>query len=149
MCLVTFKKICRSLSITILIYFIMLWFEKMLENTTTNQKVTLGMSKIVMENYISDLVSRERTFIKEILEKYPTLKIKQLSKSIMETGGRPKSSLLISTWRSGSGFVGQILHSHPVNHYNYEPLHQYGIKQLRSGQQAEEAVCRSSSAAIT
>ena len=58
----------------------------------------------------------------------------------MEKNGRPISSLLVSYWRSGSSFVGQIINSHPVNHYNYEPLHQYGMVQMRSGPEAESAV---------
>ena len=99
-----------------------------------------AMSNIVKQNYISELVTKERMFINENLLNYPTLKLPNLKKNIMEKGGRPTTSLLVSSWRSGSSFVGKILSSHPVSLYQYEPLHQYGLVRLRSGAVAERAV---------
>ena len=99
-----------------------------------------AMSNIVKQNYISELVTKERMFINENLLNYPTLKLSNLRRNIMEKGGRPTTSLLVSSWRSGSSFVGQILSSHPVSLYHYEPLHQYGLVRLRSGAVADRAV---------
>ena len=110
------------------------------QNPSIKPGVSTNMSNIVRQNYISELLSKERIFINENLSKYPTLKIANLYKNIMEKGGRPITSLLVSSWRSGSSFVGQILSSHPVTYYNYEPLHQYGLVQLRYGPDAENAV---------
>lgn len=47
------------------------------------------------------------------------------------TGGQPMRSLIITTWRSGSTFLGDILNAMPANFYHYEPLLQYDIRQIR------------------
>ena len=46
----------------------------------------------------------------------------------------------MTSWRSGSTFLGDILTSHPATFYHYEPLIHHGIKQVRSGKLAEDAV---------
>ena len=74
------------------------------------------------------------------LLRYPTLRVGSMRRNIMEEGGTPVSSLLLSSWRSGSSLVGQILTSHPVTFYHYEPLHMYGLVKLSSGSRATEAV---------
>uniref|UniRef100_A0A182J7N5 Sulfotransferase domain-containing protein n=1 Tax=Anopheles atroparvus TaxID=41427 RepID=A0A182J7N5_ANOAO len=48
-----------------------------------------------------------------------------------ETGGRPRRSLIITTWRSGSTFLGDILNALPGNYYHYEPLLDFDIVQIR------------------
>lgn len=50
-----------------------------------------------------------------------------------ETGGQPMRSLILTTWRSGSTFLGDILNAMPANFYHYEPLLNYDIRQLRPG----------------
>ena len=47
---------------------------------------------------------------------------------------------VITTWRSGSTFLGDILTSHPATYYHYEPLIHHGIKQIRSGELAKIAL---------
>ncbi len=34
----------------------------------------------------------------------------------------PKAVIIITTWRSGSKFLGEILSRHPNTFYSYEPL---------------------------
>lgn len=48
-----------------------------------------------------------------------------------ETGGKPTRSLIITTWRSGSTFLGDILNALPGNYYHYEPLLDFDIVQIR------------------
>lgn len=48
-----------------------------------------------------------------------------------ETGGTPIRSIIITTWRSGSTFLGDILNSMPGNYYHYEPLLDFDIVQIR------------------
>ena len=38
---------------------------------------------------------------------------------------------IVTSWRSGSTFFGQILQSHPGTFYHYEPLLHLGIRQAR------------------
>ena len=47
---------------------------------------------------------------------------------------------VVTTWRSGSTFLGDILTSHPATFYHYEPLIHLGITQVRSGKLAETAL---------
>lgn len=61
-------------------------------------------------------------------------------KLIIEKGGNPIRSIVLSTWRSGSTFVGDILNAHPANFYHYEPLLHYGIIQIRDPPLTDEAV---------
>lgn len=48
-----------------------------------------------------------------------------------ETNGNPLRSVIITTWRSGSTFLGDILNAMPANYYHYEPLLTYDIIQIR------------------
>ncbi|XP_021956273.1 carbohydrate sulfotransferase 6 isoform X1 [Folsomia candida] len=49
-------------------------------------------------------------------------------------------NMIISTWRSGSTFVGEAVASHPETYYHFEPLNQFRIVQARSGEPfAQEA----------
>jgi Sulfotransferase domain len=65
---------------------------------------------------------------------------KNLQELTPETGGIPIRSIIVSTWRSGSTFLGDILNSLPGNFYHYEPLLNYGIKQIRGAPDDKFAV---------
>ncbi|XP_047473922.1 uncharacterized protein LOC125028568 isoform X1 [Penaeus chinensis] len=54
-------------------------------------------------------------------------------------GEAPLRILLVTTWRSGSTFLGQVLAHHPAVFQHYEPLSPQGIKQVRSGRDAIQA----------
>lgn len=49
-------------------------------------------------------------------------------------------SVIISTWRSGSTFLGDILNAMPGNYYHYEPLLYYDIVQVRGPPQSTDAL---------
>lgn len=48
--------------------------------------------------------------------------------------------MLVTTWRSGSTFLGHLLASQPGTFYHYEPLAFLSIVQVREGDLAVEAV---------
>lgn len=48
--------------------------------------------------------------------------------------------VILSTWRSGSTFLGDILNSMPGNYYHYEPLLFYDIRQIRGPPESPEAI---------
>lgn len=54
-------------------------------------------------------------------------------------GGQPMRSVIVTTWRSGSTFLGDILNALPGNFYHYEPLLNYDIRQLRAADGADAA----------
>jgi len=56
---------------------------------------------------------------------------RSLDELVPDMGGTPVRSLIITTWRSGSTFLGDVLNSHPGNYYHYEPLLDYDIVQIR------------------
>lgn len=41
-------------------------------------------------------------------------------------------NMIISTWRSGSTFVGEAVASHPETYYHFEPLNQFRIVQVHT-----------------
>lgn len=57
-----------------------------------------------------------------------------------EKTSQPIRSLIITTWRSGSTFLGDILNSMHGNFYHYEPLLQYKIQQIRGPPHDQQAV---------
>jgi len=61
-------------------------------------------------------------------------------KFVPENGGTPIRSVVVSTWRSGTTFVGDLLNSVPGNYYHYEPLLDYDIIQIRGPPSAEQAL---------
>lgn len=49
--------------------------------------------------------------------------------------------LIVTLWRSGSTFLGQILSEHPGVYNHYEPLMHVGLEQIRPGDvRADSAV---------
>lgn len=67
---------------------------------------------------------------------------KQLSSKnlrLWSAGETPLRVLLVTTWRSGSTFLGQALASHPAVFQHYEPFSPRGMRQLRSGREAFQA----------
>lgn len=54
------------------------------------------------------------------------------------TGGTPIRSIIVSTWRSGSSFLADIMKNTPANFYFYEPLRYRGNIQVENTTQAEE-----------
>ncbi|XP_022192766.2 carbohydrate sulfotransferase 5 isoform X2 [Nilaparvata lugens] len=65
---------------------------------------------------------------------------KWLSDLVPELGGTPLRSIIITTWRSGSTFLGDVLNAHPANFYHYEPLLDYDIVQVRGAPLAKQAL---------
>lgn len=51
-------------------------------------------------------------------------------------------SVILTSWRSGSTFLGDVVNAHPANFYHYEPLLDYGIVQIRGSPFAEESLTR-------
>lgn len=49
-------------------------------------------------------------------------------------------AVILSTWRSGSTFLGDIMNAMPGNYYHYEPLLYYDIVQIRGPPESTEAL---------
>lgn len=98
--------------------------------TPTNPKIdgVLAEQREVIENHMKGYVFHSK------------LNVSKLKDLVLEEGGQPVRNLIVTTWRSGSTFMGDILLSHPGTFYHYEPLLDFGIKQIRHGEEAAQAV---------
>ncbi|XP_071454878.1 carbohydrate sulfotransferase 5-like [Hetaerina americana] len=82
------------------------------------------------------LLEEQRQIVAEEMADYifPTGKYNTsastLKDLIPEEGGEPLRSVVITTWRSGSTFLGDILNNQPGNFYHYEPLLPQGVFQV-------------------
>ncbi|XP_055589935.1 uncharacterized protein LOC129742113 [Uranotaenia lowii] len=91
---------------------------------------TLGLLEEVLEF--------QRHRLREELLEFPNPVDKNNDKGVfrssnlsLKNGGQPVRSLIVSTWRSGSTFLGQILNSIPGSFHHEEPLILYDTNQIR------------------
>lgn len=88
-----------------------------------------------------DILTLQRQRIADEMEDFefadPSVTLATLTPA---TGGHPVRSVIITTWRSGSTFLGDILNALPANYYHYEPLLNYDIVQVRGDPLAGQAV---------
>ncbi|XP_042859468.1 carbohydrate sulfotransferase 5-like [Penaeus japonicus] len=92
---------------------------------------------------ISKVLDEQRRDIEQQMKGYmfpAKLNVSSAKDLVLAEGGQPVRSLIVTSWRSGSTFMGDILRSHPGTYYHYEPLHDFGIKQVRSGGVAAQAL---------
>ncbi|KZC04460.1 PREDICTED: carbohydrate sulfotransferase 4-like [Dufourea novaeangliae] len=95
---------------------------------------------------IQEVVDQQRKAIQREMEdyRYPngkySVNVSKLEDLVMEKGGRPMRSVILTSWRSGSTFLGDVINAHPANFYHYEPLLDFGIVQIRGPPLADEAL---------
>ncbi|XP_065355913.1 carbohydrate sulfotransferase 4 [Calliphora vicina] len=95
---------------------------------------------------INDVIAQQRSKVVSEMEnfEYPAgrfgVEAEKLADLTPETEGTPVRSIVVTTWRSGSTFLGDILNSMPGNFYHYEPLLDFGIKQIRDPDDEELAI---------
>ncbi|XP_020706956.2 carbohydrate sulfotransferase 5-like isoform X2 [Athalia rosae] len=95
---------------------------------------------------IQHVINQQRRLIREemIGYQYPkgnyNISANKLEDLVLEKNGRPLRSIILTTWRSGSTFLGDVLTAHPANFYHYEPLLDFDIVQIRGPPLAAEAL---------
>ncbi|TMW54403.1 hypothetical protein DOY81_000506 [Sarcophaga bullata] len=95
---------------------------------------------------ISEIITHQRNKLATEMEnfEYPAgrfgVEAEKLSDLTPETEGTPVRSIVVTTWRSGSTFLGDILNAMPGNFYHYEPLLNFGIRQIRDPDDEEQAI---------
>uniref|UniRef100_A0A1E1W9V6 Sulfotransferase domain-containing protein n=1 Tax=Pectinophora gossypiella TaxID=13191 RepID=A0A1E1W9V6_PECGO len=91
---------------------------------------------------IEKILEKTRAKIKQNFVKYnfSYSGVHKLEDLLMEAGGQPLRSIIISTWRSGTTFLGEVLDAMPGNFYHYEPLLKYEIIQIRGPPLADQAL---------
>jgi hypothetical protein len=89
---------------------------------------------------IRDVVRMQQNLVRNALDDYPFPPGQSLNDYTMATGGRPVRTIIVTTWRSGSTFLGDVINAVPGNFYHYEPLLDYGIVQIRGPPHADSAI---------
>ncbi|XP_075986951.1 carbohydrate sulfotransferase 4-like [Anticarsia gemmatalis] len=91
---------------------------------------------------IERIIEKTRSKIKLELLKYnfSYSGVHDLEDLLMESGGQPLQSVIISTWRSGTTFLGEVLNAIPGTFYHYEPLLKHGIVQIRGPPDSNQAL---------
>lgn len=80
---------------------------------------------------MSQVLKQQRALLRQELRDYPFPNGHKLENYTLSDGGRPIRNIIITTWRSGSTFLGDLINAIPGNYYHYEPLLDYGIMQIR------------------
>ncbi|KAG8264087.1 N-acetylglucosamine 6-O-sulfotransferase activity protein [Homalodisca vitripennis] len=92
------------------------------EDAEIHDEITDEMKKVIDELRIQ---------IKKETKGYKLPSFREIEDLIPEKGGTPMRSLVITTWRSGSTFIGGVLNSHPGTFHFSEPLTDYRTVQIR------------------
>lgn len=109
-------------------------------NTNDQQQQAAQPVRIGPLKRIAEVLAEERQLLDAELTGYPFPDKKSLADYTLETGGQPIHSVVITTWRSGSTFLGDILNTLPGNYYHYEPLLDFDIVQVREEPLATKAI---------
>ncbi|XP_065169716.1 carbohydrate sulfotransferase 5-like [Atheta coriaria] len=90
--------------------------------------------------FIREVLYRQKFALDQEARDYAFPHGESLKDYAMVSGGKPLRSIILTTWRSGSTFLGDILNAVPATYYHYEPLLDYGIVQIRGAPLAETAL---------
>lgn len=89
---------------------------------------------------LKEIIEQQRYEIRHELIDYKFKSGTNLRNYTLETNGDPIRNIIITTWRSGSTFLGDVMNAVPGNYYHYEPLLHYGIVQIRGAPQSDSAL---------
>ena len=89
---------------------------------------------LVESSIIQELLNKTRSKIRRQVAwyNYSLIGAHRLEDLVIESGGKPLQSIIISSWRSGSTYLGQILNAVPGTYYHFEPLRFYGTRKIRA-----------------
>lgn len=100
-------------------------------------EIVQNFTPVVTINYI---LQQYQAYLDQALCDYDFPLNANLKNFTLATGGQPLRNIIITTWRSGSTFLGDVINSIPGNYYHYEPLLNYGIVQIRGPPYADSAI---------
>ncbi|XP_022919592.1 carbohydrate sulfotransferase 5-like [Onthophagus taurus] len=89
---------------------------------------------------IRDIIKQQDDLTKHNFVNFPFKKRAKLKDYQLSYGGTPLRSIILTTWRSGSTFLGDVLNALPGNYYHYEPLLHFGIVRVRGPPLARSAL---------
>lgn len=141
-------KFLGSILITAVFLLLLLSFNQ--RPVTVYHKNQHSYPNLIQEEYVphnysytaifKEVLRKQQIFLEQELSNYSFPTNLSLKNFTFTTGGRPLQNIIITTWRSGSTFLGDIINAVPGNFYHYEPLLDYGIIQIRGPPYADLAV---------
>lgn len=87
--------------------------------------------KVRTSDEIKRIIDEERESIRNDMKNYRFPTDRVLGNFLIEGDGKPIRSIILSTYRSGSSFLGSIIEAHPGNFYHFEPLTDFNFVQIR------------------
>lgn len=90
---------------------------------------------------IDDILDYQRQQIIDEMKSFEYRKDNEhLADLIPESNGQPFRSIVVTTWRTGSTFLGEILNTMPGNFYHFEPLLDFGVRKIRGPPHDKQAI---------
>ncbi|XP_037035043.1 carbohydrate sulfotransferase 1-like [Bradysia coprophila] len=105
--------------------------------TADKEISTINNSSVITANILQD---QRELIAKEMQSLEGENEFENLNSLTPEKDGSPFRSVIVTTWRSGSTFLGEILNSMPGNYHHFEPLVNYGIRVVRGPPDDERAI---------
>lgn len=130
--------LCLSFFI-VLLFYSNIYTDKISLSNNYNVNILVNT---VSSKALENIISYERQMLFQELEDYVFPINTTINNYLFSKGGQPFRNIIVTTWRSGSTFLGEILNSVPGNFYHYEPLLDYGIIRIRGPPFDESALTR-------
>lgn len=93
-------------------------------------------------NSIEQVVMEANKSLQLEMDNYDFPSNKKLTDYITGAGGKPLRIIIITTWRTGSTFLGDIFEMVPGMFYHYEPLADYKSQQIRNKENGRKPIAR-------
>lgn len=88
----------------------------------------------------NEIVNKYRNELKNVLKDFQFPDSRELSSFVPESNGTSLKIVIITTWRSGSSFFGNIISSIPGMFYVYEPLSSFRARRIREPPNSKLAI---------
>ena len=96
-----------------------------------------------INSYINNFIEEVRSKIKHETSNYNFSQsgVHNLQDLVLESGGQPLRTLVVSTWRSGSNFLGDLVAKiFPSSYSMFEPFLVYRIKMFKTPKEVNKAL---------
>lgn len=94
-----------------------------------------------IDSRIGEIFEKQRANIRKGMENFifPSGVPADLEDLVMERGGNPIRTIIVTSWRSGSTFLGDIIQSVPGTYYFFEPLLESGVRRFHKDDYSEKS----------
>lgn len=133
-------KLLRIISVTVIVVFVYLFGVSARNIQQLDKEISSIACNDNSRTTTNILESQREKLVDEMRSMVGTNGFDNLDILTPETNGTPFRNVIVTTWRSGSTFLGEILNSMPANYHHFEPLVNYGINVVRGPPNDEQAI---------